>query len=220
MENKLNSPFLEKYSPNSKNLESRFFKRTPIIPVKKIKSISRDEIIQLMSKKHAEMIEKEKIRLNNGDFRRKIFLEKIKVKTRENLNEDQEIYMKNISRTPEIKSDFSDGKVKVPKVFDFRSDSHKSRYTSQAGINNIRFTQIPSKHYEIEEITKIKSKLANRGLSIGTNNLEEGLYVYQNLSYDRLGSNILPRGGEYLMPQSRNKYEKYREKKNYFKSLS
>ena len=174
-----------------KNSRKNYF--FPYVPKKEIEE---KVDLDIMSQKYSDMITNEKISLGCSKSRnnsKKVNKSNDLVLDSKNFN--VKIDSKIGCKTPEIK-DF-DGKS--PFSHDFRAVSHKSRViTPTKGPTNF-FSEFYTKDQEINEITKIKAKLAERKIPVSIYCLENALSTHKKLPFECLTPDNWPKGGESLI---------------------
>ena len=202
-------------------LNSRFSKRSklptrlsPINGYKKARP-SRDEIIDSINQKYNDMLNMEKISLGCGSTRNKMFnnrdsrsqLSHYELKEQKTVDADAdvgvdvdetEVQLDKNSATPEVTVEYVDNPMHISFLHDFRSTSHKARMISPGRGPVKYFNQVSAKHHEVDEIEKIKARLAKNNINVSVNNLENALLTHFQVPYENLTPKGLPRGGDML----------------------
>lgn len=182
--------------------------RTNKLYVPSIERKSRRELILSAQKTFEKMKKYENLHLNSS-FEDKRINERHKLSKTENKTKESEV---NENKNAEIDS-FVGGKdedfgeesgFKLPKVHDFRSISHKSKYLQQKYVAQPIFNRNPVRFQDIEEVNFIKGKLAVRNQTVRMANLE---YALINSHIQPLDTcNVpFPRGGERLLKYKKRK---------------
>jgi hypothetical protein len=168
--------------------------------------VNREEILDNIKYQHFQMIESEKLSLDCGESRDKLrkngrSLNKTPVERAE--NEETKKSPRIISKTPDIFIETNEEEVPYALQMDFRAFSHKSRGLA-VGMNRRYFSkQIPAKHKEIEEITRIKLKMAKNKMNISINCLENALSTHHKVPIESITHLDLPKGGEMLFKSAK-----------------
>lgn len=182
--------------------------RTNKLYIPKLERKSRREIILSAQKTFEKMQKHETLHLNSS-FDVKSINEKHKLsKVVQNDRAKEENEKKNeavdgflIAKDEE---NGEEGSFKLPKVHDFRSISHKSKYLQQKYVADPIFNRNPVRFEDIDEVNYIKGKLAVRNQTVRMANLEYALINSHIQPLDTCFTPF-PRGGERLLKYKRRK---------------
>ena len=178
------------YSPISQT-ESFLIRQSLSPSLPKTKKITRSDLLNLMKHKHEKMLKSEMISLKPTNTDHKVikstsnrfaFSNKHILKSHLEIDNYINLSVRNEPSNLVANSVLNSGKGKVPKFFDFRSSSHKSRFLD---VNKSeKKVKIPLRLPDVDEITKIKQKMAVRNQPISSKLLELGLSRNQEFAND------------------------------------
>lgn len=180
-----------------------FNSKTPVkvhkayTPIKKEES--QEDLNEILTQKHNEMLRNEKIQFSTSGIRRNLSHNvRVPFETPKSIAklEETDTMPSLASKSPGI---MLEKHSKSPIFLDFRPISHKTRIIAASKLSKQFNTQFPPKTREIAQVFEIKSKLAQKGLIISTNSLENSLYTHHQIPYENLTHDTLPKGGEYLI---------------------
>jgi hypothetical protein len=176
------------------------------------KDLSHRNSIEELTKRFIN-IKKKQIESYKGFIQRKSSIKKWAHNKQRN-HEDFlfKISTKIISKTPEPEAKLKKNlEFSTSVLYDFRSSPKRKGSLLDSGF----VSSSPRRVQEIIQIDEIKKKLANKKIPVSSKCLENGISLYEDITYKKITPYMLPKGGERLLksPKALNSLESSKKNK-------